>query len=102
MAVKKKNFADIEVTPTIDEGVVNSVEIKEDTPEVEVKTPEIDIDLEASKNSHRKEGNVKIRMRVDHRCTIAMEHYDLKAGNTYVVPENVKRILNNAGLLAPL
>ena len=54
------------------------------------------------KESNRPNGSVKIRMRVDHKCCIAMERYDLKAGKTYTVPENVKRILNNAGLLAPL
>ena len=41
-------------------------------------------------------------MRVDHKCCIAMERYDLVAGKTYVVPRNVKNILNKAGLLAPL
>lgn len=48
------------------------------------------------------EKNVKIRMRVSHRCTIAKERYDLEAGKVYTVPKNVRNILNKAGLLAPL
>lgn len=48
------------------------------------------------------EQNVRIRMARDHRCTIAMKPYDLKKGQCYTVPPNVKRILNRAGLLLPL
>lgn len=96
MAVKKKNIVEVE-TPNVEVEEV----VTETTEEV-TNSPVVDVDIEASKSSHRKEGSVKIRMRADHRCTIAMEHYDLKAGQVYVVPENVKRVLNNAGLLAPL
>lgn len=72
--------------------------------QVEVATPEVEVDTKSAevKEIDRAEGKVKIRMRVDHKCCIAMERYDLKAGKTYTVPENVKRILNDAGLLAPL
>ena len=82
------------------------VEVKE-TVEVEIpETPVADVvvDTESAKvnTGNKPNGNVKIRMRTDHKCCIAMERYDLKAGKTYVVPENVKRILNKAGLLAPL
>ena len=48
------------------------------------------------------EGNVKIRMRVDHRCNIAGVLYDLKKDKTYTVTPNVKGILNKAGYLSPL
>lgn len=66
-------------------------------PEVAVATKEDTID-----NSKMVESRVKIRMRVDHTCTIAMERYEFKQGEVYRVPRNVKRILNRAGLLAPL
>ena len=114
MAVKKANTkATKEVAVEIEETVENVEEIEtvvEETPEVEVEIPEVteepkvDVEMEKAevKESNRPNGNVKIRMRVDHKCCIAMERYDLKAGKTYTVPENVKRILNKAGLLAPL
>lgn len=106
MAVKKlkaeETNKDIEVAVETKE-----VEVKE-TVEVEIPeaTPVADVvvDTESAKvnTGNKPNGNVKIRMRTDHKCCIAMERYDLKAGKTYVVPENVKRILNKAGLLAPL
>lgn len=93
------------VEPEVEVGETPEVEV----PEVEVETPvdtkdSIDVNTENAKvdTSNKPSGKVKIRMRVDHKCCIAMERYDLKAGKTYVVPENVKRILNKAGLLAPL
>lgn len=48
------------------------------------------------------EPRVRIRMVRDHRCNIAMKFYDLKKGQCYDVPDNVKQVLNRAGLLAPL
>lgn len=82
-------------TPEVEIPEVEVEEPKADEPEVEVDKTEVDTD-------NKPDGKVKVRMRTDHKCCIAMERYDLKAGKTYVVPENVKRILNNAGLLAPL
>ena len=98
-----------EVETASEDGVEATVEPEVEVPEVEVETPvdtkdSIDVNTENAKvdTSNKPSGKVKIRMRVDHKCCIAMERYDLKAGKTYVVPENVKRILNKAGLLAPL
>lgn len=126
MAVKKVNTKpekNEEVTVDVETPVTENEEVVEDTTvetqetetpeveitEVEVETPnsvEADIEVDtksAEVNTNNKpNGNVKIRMRVDHKCCIAMERYDLKAGKTYVVPSNVKNILNKAGLLAPL
>lgn len=107
MAVKKANTKATEA---------KEVKVEVETPEVEVETPEVEIpeieesnfDVEVDTKSaevntnNRPNSSVKIRMRVDHKCCIAMERYDLKAGKTYTVPENVKTILNKAGLLAPL
>ena len=122
MAVKKANKKDeVNVTPEVEveetaveatetQSVETEVEtpVEETTPEVEVETPVEDTPLEVDTSvadvdaSNKPTEKVKIRMRVDHKCVIAMERYDLKAGKTYVVPKNVKHILNNAGYLAPL
>ena len=122
MAVKKTSkeqkpveVVEVQETPVVDTEPVEeevSVEIpveeetpvEVETPEVEVEEPEVKVDVEKAEVnvSNKPSGNVKIRMRTDHKCCIAMERYDLKAGKTYVVPVNVKNILNRAGLLAPL
>ena len=90
--------------PVEEETTVEETSIEVETPEVEVEEPEVKVDVEKAEVnvSSKPSGNVKIRMRTDHKCCIAMERYDLKAGKTYVVPVNVKNILNRAGLLAPL
>lgn len=113
MAVKKvKTVEKEEVKTTVDGVVVDNKEVVEepvvdvqDTPVVEIedKEPEVEIEEEATKvDNSKKPKDVKIKMREDHRCTVAMETYDLKKGKTYTVPRNVKNILNKAGLLAPL
>ena len=98
--------------PKEDTGVDTEPEVTEtpevEVPEVEVETPNEKPDVEVDTNNtevntaNKPNGNVKIRMRCDHKCCIAMERYDLKAGKVYVVPANVKNILNKAGYLAPL
>lgn len=124
MAVKKVNSkaeeTNIEVGTPVESTEVDNVETTIDTAEVEVEkteeieVPEVEVETPVAEDvvvdsksaqvntNNKPNGNVKIRMRVDHKCCIAMERYDFKAGKTYVVPENVKRILNKAGLLAPL
>lgn len=112
MAVKKANTkpteknVEVEVEETVvsntEEQVEEAVEVEIEIPtKVEVEEPKVDVEVN-TQSTNRPSGNAKIRMRVDHKCCIAMERYDLKAGKTYTVPENVKRILNKAGLLAPL
>lgn len=71
-------------------------QLNEDAPKVEVNTSS------APDTSKKPEERVRIRLRVDHNCCIAMEFYEFKAGKVYHVPKNVKRILNRAGLLAPV
>lgn len=92
-----------EVTKEPAEEEVETVDI----PEEPEKKDDVVVDTESLKVDEEKipeepEKKVKIRMRVDHNCTIAMENYDLKQGKTYDVPKDVKRILEEAGLLAPL
>ena len=48
------------------------------------------------------EKNVRIRLREDHKCVIAMKRYVFQKGKCYDVPPNVKRVLNKRGLLSPL
>lgn len=99
----KTNETEIDVV----EETKSDVEVEEPTV-VEVEEPtkaddvEVTVEEPISPNTKKFNGNVKIRMRVDHKCCIAMERYDLKAGKVYAVPENVKNILNKAGLLSPL
>lgn len=57
---------------------------------------------DAANIPEEKARKARIRMRLDHSCTIAMVRYNLKAGCVYDVPQNVRRILQEAGLLAPL
>lgn len=90
MAVKKAKEVEVQIEEVVETPVVEVVA----EPEVEVVAQPV--------KAKRPEGTAKICMRVDHKCTIAKEVYDLKKGKVYTVPENVKRILNEAGLLAPL
>lgn len=106
MAVKKTTTSkkeEVAVTTPVEEVITPEVEIEVAEAPVE-KQPSVEVDMEDAKikESDKPNSLVKIRMRVDHKCCIAMERYDLKAGKTYNVPENVKYILNKAGLLAPL
>lgn len=132
MAVKKaKKEEEIQVTEqttAVEENAQESVDVSEqvdtetaetneeveaeepqqevviDTEEPKTEEPDVQVDTETAKvnSANKPTERVKIRMRTDHRCTIAMEQYDLKAGKTYTVPRNVKNILNRAGLLSPL
>lgn len=127
MAVKKIQKAeDVKVeTPVVDETpevtVPENVKVEtpeeseketttapeQETPEVDVtvpdvEEPEVSVDTSSVDDSKKPENMVKVRMRTDHKCTIGGELYQLESGKVYTVPENVKRILNKAGLLSPL
>lgn len=111
MAVKKVNK---EAKEENLEVKTDNVEVSEDAKteenkenELEVSVPETDnagvsVDTTAVDESKKKDGGVKIKMKKSHKCCIAMKRYDLEEGKTYVVPSNVKAILNRAGLLMPL
>lgn len=127
MAVKKVQKAeDVKVeTPVVDETPEVTVpeNVKVETPEEseketttapeqetsevdvtvpDVEEPEVSVDTSSVDDSKKPENMVKVRMRTDHKCTIGGELYQLESGKVYTVPENVKRILNKAGLLSPL
>ena len=93
--VKKaeESVSDIQIDPVTPTEQANN----EHTPKVNVEVAPTGVD-----EKRKPEERVKIRLRVDHNCCIAMEFYEFKANKVYTVPKNVKRILNRAGLLAPL
>lgn len=95
--VEKVEEAAAENTPNIEVDTTTPKEQAMKAPNIEVKSPMSDPD--AFKVPKQ---NVKIRLRVDHSCTIGKESYDFKAGRVYTVPKNVKKVLNRAGLLSPL
>lgn len=95
MAVKKlskETETNVEVSVEKNTDVKKAVETN-----VEVDTTVVEVD-----NSKQKDGGVRIKMKKDHKCCIAMKRYDLEAGKTYTVPKNVKEILSRADLLMPL
>lgn len=88
--------SDEDVTPTIledDDIILGDAEDEADEDEV-VMTPEI-----MSRPITRK---VKVCLTNDHSCSIGGVRYNFEAGKTYNVPENVKTILRQAGLLAAI
>lgn len=91
MAVKK----------TKQEDIIVNIPVEDKTVDVDVNTDNLKVE-EKNIPPEKVSNNAKIRMRVDHKCTIAMERYDLKAGQVYTVPKNVRDILNRADLLSPL
>ena len=94
----------IEVTeaPVLEPETSVGVEMfEEETKGDKENTSDVDVNLNA-KATVSNPKKVKIRMRANHKCVIAMQTYDLKAGKVYTVPVNVKNILNRAGLLSPL
>lgn len=117
VAKKENETPNVEVqeTPVVQTDVEEtsaepSVEAEVDTeePEVEVETPQEEKEPEVTVDSNTVEDktvapkNVRVRAKVDHRCFIGGELYDLKADQCYNVPEFVKKTLNRAGILAPL
>lgn len=99
MAVKKtKQQEEFTVDIPVKEG---EVVVENNRTEVDIDTNNFKVE-EKNIPAEKISNNAKIRMRVDHKCTIAMQRYDLKAGQVYTVPKNVRDILNRAGLLSPL
>lgn len=85
MAVKKKT-----------EPIIEEVEVS-DVADVEIVEEAVTVE-----ESNQPDKLVKIRLRENHKCFIGGERYFLDKGKTYNVPENVKRILDEEGVLAPL
>ena len=88
-----ENVTAEEVAPEKDDSIVVGGDEKEDSP-VSVQKTEKEPTKKCKAN--------RIKMRCDHTCHIGGEWYYLKAGVCYNVDDNVKSILDGAGLLAPL
>lgn len=104
MAVKKKDtVVEAKIDKEKEEMVGDTIEVNIPVEEEEVKEePVVEIDEDSIEVVEKPESMVKIRMRENHRCCIALERYDLEKGKVYIVPSNVRDILNGAGLLSPL
>lgn len=97
----------VKVETPVEESEKETTAPEQETPEVDVtvpdvEEPEVSVDTSSIDDSKKPENMVKVRMRTDHKCTIGGELYQLESSKVYTVPENVKRILNKAGLLSPL
>ena len=97
----------IGVEYTIDICLSDEVKIEEAPAPtiVEVEEPKKEEEVVEVTPIQKKEapkGNVRVRLNKNHHCFIGGEYYNFTKGNCYLVPENVKCILNKAGLLAPL
>ena len=104
VAKKENETPNVEVqeTPVVETNVdVEETEVDVETPQEE-KEPEVTVDSNAVEDKTVAPKNVRVRAKVDHRCFIGGELYDLKADQCYNVPEFVKKTLNRAGVLAPL
>ena len=110
MVKKVKNNDGIEVVVDdllTKEGEVEDIdteEVMEDINEDSNADDSVIIDTESLEVNEDPvlDGDVRIRMRIDHNCAIAGVRYELKQDKTYTVPQNVKSILNKAGYLIPL
>ena len=74
-------------------------------PEITVAPTEVEdneVKVEVPETKEIPDKNVKIKLRVNHKCHIGKENYNFIAGKIYTVPQNVKRILQDAGLLSAL
>ena len=61
-----------------------------------------EVKVEVPETKEIPDKNVKIKLRVNHKCHIGADSYNFIAGKIYTVPQNVKRILQDAGLLSAL
>lgn len=104
MAVKKKDtVVEAKIDKEREEIVGDTIEVNIPVEEEEVKEePVVEIDEDSIETVEKPETMVKIRMRESHKCCIALERYDLEKDKVYIVPSNVRDILNGAGLLSPL
>ena len=74
-------------------------------PEITIAPTDIEdneVKVEVPEAKEIPDKNVKIKLRVNHKCHIGADSYNFIAGKIYTVPQNVKRILQDAGLLSAL
>lgn len=90
-----------DVTPDVTEDVV-TVSAPPEITVAPTENTEDEVKVEVPETKEIPDKNVKIKLRVDHKCHIGKESYNFIAGKIYTVPQNVKRILQDAGLLSAL
>lgn len=94
--VEEKEVApveDVALTDTADEAVDSG-----ENPE----TAPAEVQFEDTQTKTAPERLVKVSLRENHTCSIGGERYHFVKGKQYNVPESVKTILKQAGLLMPL
>ena len=102
VGVKDEVLVETENTEVEEPTVENTAGEEEITVDTEVEeTPVVSVEETESVPAKKSKAN-RIKMRVDHNCYIGGEWYYLKKGQCYNVDDNVKSILDGAGLLAPL
>lgn len=101
--VKDEVLVETENTEVEDTTAGEETSVEEEiTVDTEVEeTPVVSVEETESVPAKKSKAN-RIKMRVDHNCYIGGEWYYLKKGQCYNVDDNVKSILDGAGLLAPL
>ena len=105
VAEMDNEITNAEVVFTDDVEVKNPKDVKPKPPKPQKKVEILGDNISPSdpyEIKEEKQEKVRIRMREDHQCTIAMVRYSFKKGRCYDVPPNVKNILNKRGLLDPL
>lgn len=80
------------------------VEITISDPVTEFPSNTVTVDEAAVKESKqaKEEKMVRVATTKDHRCRVGGETYYFTKGKQVTVPQDVKFILKNAGILAPL
>lgn len=96
------------------------IETPDVQPEVSVEVPDVTVEVpentvaptetengdevvaEAPEVNAVPDKKVKVKLIKDHKCHIGIENYHFIAGKVYTVPQNVKSILQKAGLLTAL
>lgn len=97
-----------ETTQTVDVVISPSLrtkvaEIKDNTEKkLETQSEETEVKVVAPTKPMQTTKMVKVMLSASHRCHIGGEWYTFQANKQYNVPEQVKKILMQSGLLLPL
>lgn len=101
---KKSDKVEIKVgaesTSPVD--VVMSPSLRTKVAEIKDQTEETDVTVVAPTKPMQTTKMVKVMLSTNHRCHIGGEWYTFQANKQYNVPEQVKIILMQSGLLLPL
>lgn len=96
---------EVEVQTEVETSSEETTEVVAEVPNItvapEVEEPDVVLteEVEAKKVPDKK---VKVRLNCDHKCHIGTTNYHFIKGKVYTVPQNVKTILQRAGLLSAI